>query len=362
MMLDVLLCGAGDTSEVRDDFVHLVSEVGGTPLHYQSGDIFYANTATSTWAENSQASVKSSDLCVFVIVRALGSITWITEFREVVTSGKPFVMLCLDSTYNRYLALSEAARRSADPGPEADDRVLLDTLAAVERDHQITIVPFPAGGFAEALRRQLATTYAVALKTLEERNRRSFLRTLFNDPESLAAHHLEWATELALDETEEKGPRKQAILALAQRHATSQETTLGLLGSPEQGVQRLAFAQLPDLYLERPPRLDFLRAVIEIANATDDVGVARRLLPTLFDIDLAAALEALTALNLADSGLRRRLTEQLELHEDRIREFGLTPDALRLAQRAHVGSNDQDWKMRLKQFIERHENDGTELA
>lgn len=353
-MLDVLLCGASDTAEVRDKFVQVVAEFGGTPLHYQSGDILYVNTANSTWAENSQASVQSSDLCVFVTVRAVGSITWTTEFREVVTSGKPFVMLCLDTTYSRYLNLSQAARSDTDHATESDDRVLLETLAAVERDHQVTIVPFPAAGFAEVLRRQLANTYAVSLRLLETQNRRRFLRTLFSDPESLTAHHLEWAIELALDEMEEKGPRKQAILALALRHAASEEVTLALLGSPDQGVQRLAFARLPDLYVERPPGRDFLIAVIEIANTTDDVGVARRLLPTLFEMDLTTALDALTSLNLSDIGLRRRLTEQLELHEDRIRDLGLVSAALRLAQRAQAGSDDQDWKKRLKQFIERH--------
>ncbi|MDQ6523837.1 hypothetical protein RB608_09515 [Nocardioides sp. LHD-245] len=358
-MLDILLCGAGDTAEVRDEFVRVVSEFGGTPLHYLSGDILYVNTATATWAENSRASVQSSELCVFVIVRALGSITWTTEFREVVTSGKPFVMLCLDSTYHRYLELSQAVRSDGEGAAGPGDQQLLETLATVERDHQVTIVPFPANGFGEVLRRQLANTFTLALQLLETQNRRRFLRTLFHAPESLPAHHLEWATELALDETEEKGPRKQAIVALALRRSATEDVALALLGSPEQGVQRLAFARLADLYIERPPRRDFLEAVVEIANTSDDVGVARRLLPTLFDMDLATALAALTELNLTDSGLRRRLIDQLELHEGRIGDLGLVPAALRLAERARVGTDEQDWKKRLTRFIERHADDGT---
>lgn len=358
-MLDVLLCGAADTAEIRDDFVQVVSEFGGTPLHYMSGDILYVNAATSTWVENSQASVQSSDLCVFVIVRTLGSITWTAEFREVVTSGKPFLMLCLDSTYSRYLQLSQDARRGTDDIPDRDDQVLFETLAAVDRDYQVTIVPFPANGLAEVLRRQLANTYAVSLQLLEIQNRRRFLRTLFDNPESLTAHQLEWTTDLALDEMEAKGPRKQAILALALRHAASEEVTLALLGSLEQGVQRVAFAHLADLYHERPPNPTFLNAVIDIANMADDVGVARRLLPTIFDMDLATALEALTALNLSDIGLRRRLTDQLEWHEDRIRELRLVPAALRLAEGAQAGPDSQDWKKRLKRFIERHSDGGS---
>lgn len=356
-MLDMLLCGAADTGEIRDDFVQVVAEFGGSPLHYLSGDILYVNTATSTWEENSRASVQSSDLCVFVVVRALGSITWTTEFREVVTSGKPFVMLCLDSTYNRYLDLSREVRDRPSGPPDGEDQLLFQTLAGVEREHQVTIVPFPERGFAEVLRRQLANTFTVSLQLLETQNRRRFLRALYNAPETLAAHHLEWANDLALDELEDKGARKQAIIALALRGAASEETTLALLASPEQGVQRLAFARLAQLYPERPPRPDFLERVVDIANTSDDVGIARRLLPMLFAMDLTTALEVLPALLLTDIGLRRRLTDQLEAYEDAIGEQGLTSAALRLARTARLGTGDQDWKERLEQFIERHSPD-----
>lgn len=40
-MLEVMLCGAVDTSEVRDGFVDVVTDFGGVPLHYLSGDVLY---------------------------------------------------------------------------------------------------------------------------------------------------------------------------------------------------------------------------------------------------------------------------------------------------------------------------------
>jgi hypothetical protein len=324
LMLDVLHYGAGDTAEVDGDFVQVVSEFGGTPLHYQSGDILYVNTATSTWAENSQASVQSADLCVFVIVRALGSITWTTEFREVVTSGKPFVMLSLDSTYNRYLDLAQAARHDTDPATVADDRVLLETLAAVERDHQVTIVPFPEGGSRRYSAASLRTPTRCRSNCWRHRTPAASSGPCSPTPSRWPPTTWSGRPTSLSTRWRRRGARTQAILALALRLAATEEVTVALLGSPEQGVQRLAFARLPDLYVERPPGRDFLTAVIEIANTTD-VGVTRRFLPILFEMDLTTALAALTALNPSDIGLRRRLTEQLELHEDRIRDSDWFP-------------------------------------
>ena len=38
-----MLCGAGDTSLISDDFKKLVTAIGGDPWHYQSGTISYLN-------------------------------------------------------------------------------------------------------------------------------------------------------------------------------------------------------------------------------------------------------------------------------------------------------------------------------
>ncbi len=56
-MLDVMLCGASDPEMVREDFVGVIGDFGGSPLHYLSGDILYINAANSSWAANSSATV-----------------------------------------------------------------------------------------------------------------------------------------------------------------------------------------------------------------------------------------------------------------------------------------------------------------
>lgn len=354
-MLEVMLCGAADTGEVRPDFVKVVTDFGGAPLHYLSGDVLYANAATGSWIKNSMATVRSADLCIFAIVRSLGSITWQTEFREVLTSGKPFLVLALDETYNRYVALARAATEAPDTRWTDADRSLVTTLTELERDFQVTIVTYPADGFRETLRRHLSTLFSLAMTQLELHNRRQFIRQLFTSPQTLSTQHLEWATELALDEAEDKTARKEAVLAIALHQDASEDTVLALLASPEQGVQRLAFQLLGKLYRRRPPDPAFVAEVVEIANQADDVGLGRRLVPTLIDLDLAEGLRGLEALDMTDIGLRRRTADVLEANEAQIIARGLLGAALRVAQRCVVGNDVRDWKARLRALIERLE-------
>jgi hypothetical protein len=98
-MLEIMLCGASDTDRVRNEFVQVIEGFGASPLHYLSGDILHINSATATWDRNSTTTVRSADLCVFVIVERYGEITWTRELREALDIGKPFVVLCLADTY-----------------------------------------------------------------------------------------------------------------------------------------------------------------------------------------------------------------------------------------------------------------------
>lgn len=81
------------------------------------------------------------------------------------------------------------------------------------------------------------------------------------------------ARRIALDEFEEKHKRKQALRALAARKALDEEPLYALLSSPEQGIQRLSFELLEQLYTPRPADPAFLEHLVVIANASDDVGV-----------------------------------------------------------------------------------------
>jgi hypothetical protein len=107
--------------------------------------------------------------------------------------------------------------------------------------------------------------------------------------------------DLAADELEEKNVRKRAVVTLASG-GVDPDVALDLLSSDEQGVQRLAAEHLADLYRERPADPEFLAQCVQTANTAEDVGIGRRLIPVLLDLDLVAGISALSPLSVAESG------------------------------------------------------------
>jgi hypothetical protein len=66
--------------------------------------------------------------------------------------------------------------------------------------------------------------------------------------------------------------RKRALLAVI-AHGVDADTALGLIGSVEQGIQRLAVQHLCELHPTRPPEAGFLQNVVAVANHSDDIGL-----------------------------------------------------------------------------------------
>lgn len=350
-MLQIMLCGAEDTRRVRDQFFEVVRDYGGDPWHYSEGGILHVNSMSSGWAKNSRLSVRSADLLVFVIVESYGTITWRSEFQQAMRDGKPFLVLSLDSTYERYLTL---IRHIADTAAIVDEgeRSLVDLMRQLESEHELTIVQFRDGHFGDVLRRQLAGLFSHSLRLVAERSVRSALLPLLRDPLKLSKADLRLAAVVAVDELEAKSMRKFAITALAVRGGTDEETVTALLASLEQGVQRLAIDRLESLYRQRPPDRDFLDQCVAIANNSDDVGIARRLVPALFRLDVEGALYVLDGLDLGDVGTRRRVALALEQYESEIVEGQLVTLALGLASRCEIDA-EPAWRSRLRALVER---------
>ncbi|MFI5501555.1 hypothetical protein ACIA5E_21035 [Nocardia asteroides] len=165
------------------------------------------------------------------------------------------------------------------------------------------------------------------------------------------------ALRIAADELEEKILRKQAVVALAHNRGLSADDILTLLASDEQGVQRTTVLHLAELYRDRPADPDFFLHCVQIANASDDVGIGRRLIPVLLEIDLAAGVTALSHLDTSEIGTRRRIAEHLERHEGDIRDPRVKTDALALLARCLEDSNETGWKARCRQFHARLSGD-----
>ncbi|MEU6565272.1 hypothetical protein, partial [Nocardia nova] len=198
-MMDVMLCGASDTRDVQKQFARVTNELGGEPWHYLSGRISYQNKATASWVTNSESTVRSAHLCVFVILKSYGEITWTVELQQALSAGIPFVILCLEDTYREYLAL----KRWVDVDksiPDAGRRNLVQTLSELESTRQFTVVQFEMDSFAEVYRREAARCFARGLQALAARAQREALAALLHDPTRLTTRDLVAVEELAVDE------------------------------------------------------------------------------------------------------------------------------------------------------------------
>lgn len=352
-MLRVMLCGAADTDRIREQFSETVLQFGGEPWHYVSGRILHLNSGQANWKANSALTVGRADLCVFAIVERYGKITWNTEMRAVLEGGKPFLVLCLEETYEKYRTLKHAV---VDRSAIADehDRELLDLIAELQSEQrQTTITTFRYGSFREALREQMASLFEVLLGAQEQRNRRGAAVRLAADPAGLSLRALSDLRDVALDETEDKNDRKRAVGALAARRTADEDLVRALLSSDEQGVQRIAVRLLPDLVRGFTWEPDFVEHCVTVANGSDDVGVARRLIPALMAIDLGAALKAFELLDTSEIGTRRRLATAFEAAESEIRDRGLHANAVAILDRCMAGPGERGWLARCRELRDR---------
>lgn len=358
-MLAVLLCGAADTSDLAHEFADLVREFGGEPWFYQSGNIFYSNTAHADWNQNSSLSVQQADMCVFVLVREIGRTTWDVELRTALSHGKPFLLLCLDDTYHRYLELSRSGvDRAALP---ADDLELVDLLHYLGAKLNLTAVPFTRPYFPDVLRGQMSNLVADALHLMQQRNRRDSILHTLRPGQAPNEFEQSVLTEIALDETEFVRTRKHAVLALL-GVGVAEDTARELVGSASQGIARLAIEHLDELIAPGTNTADLLDHCIAVANDSDDIGLSRRLIGKILDVSLQEGLSALQRLDLAEIGSRRRLAAVLEAREDDIHTAGLEILAASLLDRCLTKTADAGWIARCRALLDRLRHEGDQGA
>ncbi len=351
-MLNVMLCGAADTGNVREMFRSVTADFGAEAWSYLSGEIRYANTATADWVENSRLTVEAADICVFVIVERYGEITWTHELDRALDSGTPFILLCLADTYTDYLTLKRNVAH-LELIDDEDKRNLVSTLTDVESVRQLTVVQYTFGNFAEIYRRELAKLFDEGVRALSTRYEREAIGRMLDEPERLRSRQLATVEDIALDEFEDKVLRKRAVAALATRGAAGEETVARLVASGEQGVQRLAVERLPDLCAGLAVDVDFLRECVSLANRSDDVGVVRRLIPALFAFGAEVAVAACAAIDLGEVGTRRRLADAIEAHEPDLATDEARRTAAAILARCVEPGLESDWKERARVVIDR---------
>jgi hypothetical protein len=296
--------------------------------------------------------VQKADLCVFVVIEKFGDITWSVELETALSMGKPFLIFCLRETYQKYMTL---LRSVVDQSAIADegDRRLVETLRALESDRQLTVVPFDHGYFKDELRRQMAALFAQSLTVMERGNQRSRVLGALSETARISAVDRAILAALATDEAEDKNARKRALSALAESGGVDEDDLKILLESMEEGIQRLTIMLLPKLAPERPIDPELLSFCVAVANASDDVGISRRLIPVVFEMDLENAIDAMESLSLADIGARRRLAGALEEYEAELVALGLHRQAVDLAKRCMVATSEAGWLKRCEELVSR---------
>lgn len=316
-MIQMMLCGAHDVGDLTRAFTDVAQDFGAEPWFYQQGKIKHVNSYTSRWTENSRATVKKVDICIFVMLDRYGDITWNHELDAALQVGKPFVVLALESAWIRYSNFQHSLTDS-DALRSEDDRHMVELLRMISADYQITVTPFTYVTFKEKLRGELACLFQAGVELVEGRNQRAILLDALGGGEPLNRGQVEQLIALATDEYEtNKLARKLALRRLAADGVRDDELVLEVCRSSEQGIQRLGFDLVPDL-LTVSPNEDIVRELAQIASGTDDVGIPRRLILALGKVESAMTDVVLDAIESVEEGVRRRAFEVVEKNWDAV--------------------------------------------
>lgn len=346
-MQEIMLCGARDAAEVAKAFSEVVRDFGATPWFYQDGRILHTNSRTSSWVENSRATVRKVDICVFAILDKYGDITWSEELSEALELGKPFIVMALESSWTRYTTLLHTI---SDPRSirSEDDQKMVDVLRFIS-EFQFTVVSFSYDTFKEKLRYSLSNLFSQSVDLLQVHNQRKALLQSLNGKEGLSRRQIDQLISLAADECHEnKYERKTAIRRLAAEEVRDDEFLLEVCRSAEQGVQRIAFDLLPFLIV-KPANDSLLRELAQIGANTDDVGVARRLVVSLAEIAPSKMDVLLEEMGSLEEGVRRRAFEGVERNYDQVLGEWGSGRMKRFLKQCEATSADQaSWLERLR--------------
>lgn len=316
-MLQIMLCGAHDVGEIASPFTEVAHDFGAEAWFYQQGTIQHVNSRTSTWVENSRATVDKADICVFVILDRYGDITWNHELYLALQLGKPFVILALHTAWVRYNTLRYTITDTAAIRSE-DDRKLVELLQMISSDYQLTITPFTYTSFKDSLRRELSGLFQAGIGFVQTHNQRAILLDALTTGAPLTREQVHQLIALATDEYEsDKLARKSALRRLATDHVRDEELLRDVCRSQEQGIQRLGFDLVADL-MTLPPTQETVHELAQIASHTDDVGIPRRLITAFGEIDATFSDLLLDEIGNVEEGVRRRAFEAVERDWDRV--------------------------------------------
>jgi len=161
-----MLCGAADVRDYSNAFSQVVRDIGGEPVMFFDGSNHHLNLRRHGWRSNSLQSTGKADLCVFVVNRAYGHLTWRLEMESLLETGRPFILMVFEETWKDYKALERLGGRTSDIG-DANKRELLNAMSRAERQDELTFITFDTANFSGRLREASAMLLDSGLQAIQ---------------------------------------------------------------------------------------------------------------------------------------------------------------------------------------------------
>ena len=293
-VMKLMFCGANDTAQFYESYIKVTREFGATIRNFSGADLDYDNYHNNNWEMNSIRTVSSCDIIIFVVNKLYGKITWETEFKEVLSNYKNFIILCEKSTYESYRNHNALLN-------EKQNDVLIHLFQQLESNHQVTLIPFENNkeNFENKLKENLLLVFSLALKAKEIENKKNtFLPILYssrmNDIEyikdKVSSENDKLCKEILFDSFQEKQIRKKALDYFMVSKSLNDDEIVELCLDSEQGISRKTIESLTRL-VNTSSNLDFIFEEVIPSIANEEVGVVRRAITSFFDLDLARSIQ-----------------------------------------------------------------------
>ena len=345
--MDIMMCGTSKAADNYDKFKKTVAGFGATPHFFTMGNIRHAPRLNSDAGKVSEFAVAHSDICVFIISEGAGKITWDIELPKADIEGIPIIIMASKEVMAIYT--KNDGKSVSDITDPAHQHIVENTRKVVDT-YGFSPTVYTQRNFTKVLREQLSEALLFAVEEYRKRNLR--MNALLKSKDSIRKNpHL--ILKIAKDEMEDKKYRKLAIARLCEI-GIAEDDFFALLQSDEQGVGRITAERAKELVRDKKP-IDFYEKCFTIACDTDDSGLIRRLLKSLFGLDPVLALKASSVVDCNEIGTKRRVSDQLLKYAEYYIEHGLQDVLLERCRICSMKGHEQGWLKDIRDLRDRLE-------
>lgn len=326
--LNILLCGASDIYHIKDFFDQVVGDFGCEPAHFFNSTTVHSNHAD--WKQNSMKSVQLADIIIYVIMDKYGGITWETEYVAALMNGKPYSIFCIEHVANSaHSGTGKIIQEDATDDLAKNIRIM-DMLTTTQKSP----ISFTTGQFPNLLRRELSNYLFDGVKLLQQQNSTSNVMKFIEEGDWDKLHEVtpielekNYLKDALMDRKKGRNLRKGILEFYKIHKLLSDDELILLMNDSEQGVYRKVMEDLPKLISEASNLDKLFKGAIEVSQTNTDIGVVRRAIISILDIDALRAITHLMKLfPTHDIGVPKRILESVNGNFDTIKDDFLVPE------------------------------------